>query len=188
MTSSSNVVSGSDYGNGTYEITTSDNKTWDSVYNIVDGNEVYGIGGLKIGIAGVYSTTDGYYTGTTSTTDTQGTLHKGEWIQFQFPTSIYLYEIYLFRLWSKTQAYNVVILGSTNGSTWDMMTEQTSLSYATIQTTPSYIYRSVLLVDSSVSYSYYRLVITRVGVVWSSGYSGDNYVSLAEAQFYGRYS
>jgi hypothetical protein len=175
-------------GDGIYSIKmSSGNWSWPSAYKIFDGNKLYGSNGSGINVpSSFYKDTDqGYYTGTTTTTDAAGKSYKGEWIDVYFPIQLYLSFFYIYRLWTAGQPYDVVVLGSNNQTTWTTLAEQKSLDYEKIESNPD-MYRAFVNVSSKNPYSSYRMVIQRVGVVWSNGvyYGGKNF-NLSEMEFYG---
>lgn len=181
-------VSGMGSGDGLYGIkmSTGDWK-WSSAYKLFDGNKLYGSNGSGIKVpSDYYKPTDkGYYTGTTTTTDTTGKTHKGEWVDVYFPVKFFLYLIYIYRLWSGGQPYDIVVLGSNDKTNWNMLLEKNSNDYVQIQSNPD-MYRAIVDVSSDVAYSSYRMVIKRVGVVWSNGvYYGGNIFNIGEMEFFG---
>jgi len=181
-------VSGAGAGDGLYGIkmSTGDWK-WSSAYKLFDGNKLYGSNGSGINVPSAYykSSDKGYYTGTTTTTDTTGKTHKGEWVDVYFPVKFFLYLIYIYRLWSGGQPYDIVVLGSNDKTNWNMLLEKSSTDYEQIQSNPD-AYRAIVDVSSSVAYSSYRIVIKRVGVVWSNGvYYGGTVFNISEMEFYG---
>ena len=181
------MVSGMVEGNGTYSILSSGGDySWSSAYKLFDGNRLYGSNSSGFSIANkTYSITDGYYTGETTTTDMEGNTFKGEWIDFYFPISMVLKSIYIYRMWTGNQPYNVVILGSNDKTNWVKLSEKTSCDYALIGTNPD-IYQAIVNVDADQMYPFYRLVVLRVGVVWSNGnYYGGGLIQIGEIEFYG---
>lgn len=181
-------VSGSGYGDGKYgvKISTGDSN-WSTVYKLFDGNKLYGSNGRGISmINDFYMGKDkGYYTGTTTTTDVAGRTYKGDWVDINFPVKIFLYLVYIFRFWSGQQPYDIILLGSNDQINWNFILEKKSLNYEQTQSNPD-IFRAILNVSSKVAYSSYRMVVSRVGVVWSNGvYYGGNGVSISEMEFYG---
>jgi hypothetical protein len=181
-------VSGMGAGDGLYGIkmSTGDWK-WSSAYKLFDGNKLYGSNGSGINVPSAYynPSDKGYYTGPTTTTDTTGKTHKGEWVDVYFPVKFFLYLIYIYRLWSGGQPYDIVVLGSNDKTNWNMLLEKSSTDYEQIQSNPD-AYRAIVDVGSSVAYSSYRVVIKRVGAVWSNGvYYGGKAFNISEMEFYG---
>ena len=92
----------------------------------------------------------GVYTGSVSSVDINSNTYAGEWIQIQYPEAILLNTYKLnFRYIT-----GFVILGSNNGSDWNLLDTQNIASSPYENT-----FTNDNLVSSS-SYSYYRLVIT----------------------------
>ena len=172
------------YGAGTYTITSSStNATIQSLlYKVVDGNYYYGSLGSGISSnTGLYSTTDGYYTGSVTTTDVNNINYNGEWVQISLPLRIYLKEVFLYRLWTGGQPFDVVLLGSNDNNNWVKLAETTSLSYVSY----SNYYKATLSVNATPSYSFYRLVVQRTGQTTGTTFYGGNAFNLSEFEFYG---
>jgi hypothetical protein len=103
------------------------------------------------GTTALYSSSLPYsYTGTATTTDTQGTVYLGEWIQVQLASQILLSSYYI-QINSTTQApKKFVILGSRDGVNWFLVDSQSSASAASQTYTLSSI--------PSQAFTWYRMV------------------------------
>lgn len=163
LTGATTVLSSQSYGNGTYECTTSYN--YDNAltpgYKAFDRNE--GDWATGWSCVGKYSSSSGAYTGTTSTTATNGGVYNGEYIQLKLPLNVKLCK-FGFLPRNDFTPYGYVsrlprhfdILASVNGTTWDHQ-----MNYADVQ------YSSTNLVLQSLYlyglYPYIRFVIRAVG-------------------------
>lgn len=107
-----------------------------------------------------YSLLSGRYTSSTSTTDINNVIHLGEWVQLQLASAIKLNS---FRITPRTfeevcQPRDFVILGSNNGTTWTIVHQEFDINWTNTA-------RLFTVNTSNVqSYSYYRLVIKKVGI------------------------
>lgn len=182
------TVSGMSHGNGKYQIkTSSGNSNWSSTYKLFDGNKLYGSkgSGLNTPSTNYAAINKGYYTGTTITTDTTGKTYKGEWVQIALPVKIFLYQLYIYRLWTGGQPYDFVLLGSNDENIWNVLLEQNSANYTQIESNPD-VFRLIVNVNAPVAYNFYRIVILRVGVAWSDGsYYGGDYFNMGEFEIFG---
>lgn len=181
-------IDGVKYGTGVYVISSSStNKTITNLlYKVADGNYYYGSAGSGATINyNDYSTTDGYYTGSVTTSDVDKNNYNGEWIQISLPLAIYLKNFVIYVLWTGSQPYNVVLLGSNDGTNWTKLLMSSSLKYSQ-STIPSTNYKTILNVDATVAYSFYRLVALRCGDVYTDGtYYGHGGFTISELEFYG---
>jgi len=168
MTSSSQVVSGMTYGNGTYDCSSSNGMTWSNLYKLFDGITTASI---FFG-ANSYSTSNGEYVGTTSTTDTLGNSYSGNWVQIKLPNPISLYIVYMYCYYTSSSPRDIIILASNNATEWNKVFSGTNLNY---ENTKASIY-----IGSSVAYIYYRFVVQSVGY-----YSYSDHFSLSELMMYG---
>ena len=84
-----------------------------------------------------------------TTTDSAATVHKGEWLQIQLPLSINLKRFTL--VGGSNSPSTFTVLGSTNGSTWTSIYDQsTTITLSTSGTT--------FTVNSNSLFNYYRLI------------------------------
>jgi hypothetical protein len=107
-----------------------------------------------------YSLLSGRYSSSTTTTDINNVGHLGEWIQLQLASAIKLNS---FRITPRTfeevcQPRDFVILGSNNGTTWNVVHQEFDINWTSAA-------RLFTVNTSNVqSYSYYRLIVKRVGI------------------------
>lgn len=124
-----------------------------------------------------YNSTNGLYTGPRSTTDVNGIIHSGEWLQLQLASSIKLNAFTITPRGSTAAPVrsprNFVILGSNNGTSWNVLHEE----FNRTNWTPSS--QTFTIVNSVSNYSYYRIVIKRVGNL-DSDMGGSNSAQIAE--------
>ena len=126
---------------------------------------------------------DSLYFGTTSTSfvdaNAQNVSLTGEWVQLQFPDPVKLYS-YGFKptttLTSAPRLY--VILGSMDGSTWNLVDDHRTSEVTYVDTTEKIIIVSPTAVTS---YTYYRLVTNAIGTGGT-----DPHMRLQELNFYVR--
>jgi hypothetical protein len=77
-----------------------------------------------------YSTSDPYgYTGDENITDTNGTVHEGEWLQLELPNKINISRVtFAFHSSGSFQPTSYVILGSNNDTSWTLIHTNEKLS------------------------------------------------------------
>jgi len=77
-----------------------------------------------------YSTSDPYgYTGGEDVTDTNGTLHEGEWLKLELPNKINISRVtFAFHSSGSFQPTSYVILGSNNDTSWTLIHTNENLS------------------------------------------------------------
>ena len=130
------------------------------------------LGNLYPGGAGI---TYGNYTGPVTTTDTQGTVYKGEWIQLQLPTRISLSS---YTVYGPSPTYDpgtFFVLGSNDGVNWTLVSSQVFVPWTTTPQTLTF------QAQSSQTFSYFRMVI---GAIMSSG-TGNYSIPFPEWTLYG---
>mgnify|MGYP001236712454 CR=1 FL=1 len=125
-----------------------------------------------------YSTSTRNYIGSFSTSYDGGSTVYGEWIQLQVPTAITITKLQIAPRSGSSNYQNRCagegrILGSTNGSSWSTVDSFTGKTYTTGNYTD-------ITVSTSSSYTYFRLVITRL-----SGSSGESTVNIGEIKYFG---
>ena len=108
----------------------------------------------------LYSASTFLYTGTSTTTDVNGTVYPGEWLQIQIPSPVTVSSYSITPTGSGGVAIsspvNFVVLGSRDGVNWFSVNSQagiTSWSSSTPQT---------FTVASGQAYTYYRIVINKL--------------------------
>lgn len=107
-----------------------------------------------------YDFNTGAYIGNISTT-ANGVVYSGEWLQIQYPEPILLTN---FKITPRSENYqnrspkSFVVLGSNNGSNWNLLHEETN--YTSWLPDTSFTFNTPSI---SQSYSYYRLVTRIVG-------------------------
>lgn len=159
LTSNSTTVSGQTYGNGVYVVSSS--FTNSLMYRLFNKT----IEDVVLSDFGSYETSDlnptnaGWYLGTTTTTATSGVSYRGEWVQIQLPLSINPSSIVLTRRLFQNQIASFVLLGSSTGTAWDLLYDQskTVVVYGSTSNTFS------AYTDTSENYRYFRIVVLRVG-------------------------
>lgn len=130
------------------------------------------LGNLYPGGAGI---TYGNYTGPVTTTDAQGTVYKGEWIQLQLPTRISLSS---YTVYGQSPTYDpgtFFVLGSNDGVNWTLVSSQVFVPWTTTPQTLTF------QAQSSQTFSYFRMVI---GAIMSSG-TGNYSIPFSEWTLYG---
>lgn len=106
-----------------------------------------------------YNGTTGVYTGALSTT-ANGVSYSGEWLQVQLPfATILRYFTIAPRSGNETtrSPRSFVVLGSINGSTWELVHEETNINDWGAAT------KTFAVLRAANSFIYYRIVIRRVG-------------------------
>lgn len=117
-----------------------------------------------------YTGANSTYGGITSTNTTSGLLF-GEWVQLQVPNPINLHTFFFnTRSTNSIKPRQIKILGSNDvANPWDILyNETTSFSYFNNTVT--------LLINSNVSYNYFRVVVTQG--------TGQTYVEISEFRLY----
>ena len=139
--------------------------------------------------ASTYSTSTGAHNNTVSTTDIDGVVRYGEWVQIKLTNAIALHSMkwYPRIFYSSGTTYATwplervpksgVIMGSNDGITWRTLRDFADISY----TTAAYVEGTEVKVISSTPYVYYRLVITSLNAGTSSNRAGIMELQLFEA-------
>jgi len=123
-----------------------------------------------------YNATSGLYTAGTYTTTVSGLSYAGEWLQLQAPSMILVtgYSLtspnHTSNTWMGTPG-TWVIGGSNDGTTWNLLDNRDSQMFTSNNQTLSYS----LSVPNSNTYSYYRLVATKLQTP-----TGGNYAYIGE--------
>jgi hypothetical protein len=118
----------------------------------------------------------GIYNGGFTTTDINGLVHRGEWLQLQLTSSVKLNS---FLITPRAGNFNTrsprdfAILGSNNGTTWNVVHQEFN---RTNWTTAA---QTFTVLNANASYSYYRIVVKRVGNL-DSGMAGSDTVQIME--------
>jgi hypothetical protein len=122
-------------------------------------NSIGGVGTLNIGPDNdgwrsnpTYDTTTGNYIGNISTTDKNGKIYNGEWIQLQLISSIKLDNFYIT---SSSNPLDFTLLGSNDSNTWTNLYEETNGIW-----TSSTKYFTI--VNVYPSYNFFRLVVGKI--------------------------
>lgn len=118
----------------------------------------------------------GLYTGAFTTTDVNGVVHRGEWLQIQLASAIKLNSFYITpRAGNATERSprDFVVLGSNNGTSWNVVHQEFNI---TNWTTAS---KTFTVLNANPSYSYYRIVTKRIGNL-DSGMAGSDTVQIME--------
>jgi hypothetical protein len=142
-------------------------------YNAFDSSTTTYWHSMDSGTANTYNPTTGVYQGAIQT-PVGSTVYRGEWIQIQFPPSTIHTPFRVVgmiirprgdptNIWMVRSPRNFVLLGSQTGSTWTVIYDNTLLTGENDwKNEPKTIYFPS---PASSGYTYYRLVITRVGNV-----------------------
>ncbi len=110
-----------------------------------------------------YSATTGVYVGAITTTDSTNTVHSGEWIQLQASSAFLLTQFTITprqQFGNERSPRSFVILGSNNGSTWNLLFTETNKNNWPSDNGPTVTFN---ITNPTTSYSYYRMVVKRVG-------------------------
>lgn len=156
------------YGNGPYVIRASSSVNFQSsgARNAFDKG-----GGAWIG--GTY--TDDVYAGLAETV-ANGITYRGEWIELQLPYAISLKYYIIFTSsnssWTSRMIKDWVLLGSNDGSTWNVVDTQTGIT--------NWPGSLTFVTNSVTAYSYYRVSIQK-----GRASTGTNNISIGELYFYG---
>jgi hypothetical protein len=136
--------------------------------------------------ASTYSTSTGLHNNSVSTTDVDGLVQYGEWIQIKLPNQISLHSM----KWYPRKYYasgdleswplqrvpkSGVIMGSNDGTNWYTLNSFSDISY----TLAAYEEGKEVKVNNSKPFLYYRLVITSL----NAG-TGSNRAGLVELQLF----
>ena len=100
--------------------------------------------------------------------------YAGEWIQINLPVKIVLTKYNLFtRIGFLNRGPNIFWLaGSNDGSEWSLIDTKTNITNYTTEG------KTFILLNQSVPYSFYRLIINRT--------NGDIWTGLSEFQLFGK--
>lgn len=191
LTSSETTLQNAPYGNGTYVATASSNLPFED--NDYDGYNAFDksyTAPTNPDLTGWHSAenvyTNGQYTGSVTTTDDQGTVFSGEYLQLAMPKKTRIHKIGIVPRGSEyapqiamdqwRSPRDFVILGSNNGSTWTLITKvNNATNYQRFKISE--------FAFDEVSYSYYRMVVLTIG--YENGYSLSTSVQIAEFLLYG---
>ena len=113
---------------------------------------------------GVYNSTTGVYKGAASTTNSNGTVHAGEWLQIRVPSAISLEAFTITprqdqNLFLNRSPRNFVLLGSNDGTSWQTVYWAVNVAFTSAAT------RSFSSIFNRNTFSYFRLSVQRVGNV-----------------------
>jgi len=174
LTSPSTVITGQEYGNGTYNISGSyiyDNyivNTFDNI--LLENNYWYS--------EFTYQTNTGVYIGLVSTQVGNQTI-LGEWVQLELPYPIKLTSYFISALFfpNSTAPNSWTLVGSNNGTDWTTIDTQYNISLSILNS-------SFYTGNNNYIFKYFRLIVTKVG--------SDNYnniinrivATITEIKFY----
>jgi hypothetical protein len=101
---------------------------------------------------------DGTYASSVVTTDVGGTRYSGDWNQIKFPYATIISSIDFYGYWSDLPRAPTkgIILGSNDGENWYKLTEFSGKTY-------TYGVATIIDVNATSPYSYFRIVVTDVG-------------------------
>jgi hypothetical protein len=117
-----------------------------------------------------YNGSTGAFTGSTSTT-VSGSAYTGAWVQIQLPYAIYPTSYYRLMSSGRNETSHV-FAGSNNGTTWALLNSATE---------PAYTTSSLINLNVTASYSYYRLIARSINPANQFGFW-----SLSQLDVYGR--
>jgi len=165
MTGYDTVING-----GVYKARASGDVATREVWQLFDKGSGYWYDGTG---GGQYSTSPPYnFIGTASTTDVNGTVFRGEWVQIQLPTQIQLSSYSISGFNNDTNPSSWVILGSRDGVNWAIVNSRVT---STLVSTTTYTYT---VPTPSQTFNYFRMV-----VLASGGATG--YLQMTEWTLYG---
>jgi hypothetical protein len=158
----STTISGAAYGNGTYVVTS--NNEWTNGYaSHAFDYDLTTTSGWYHSATNNWNST-GTYTGSATTTHASGSV-SGDWITIQMPSIVLTSYTIVGRVDNNLYQYRTPrdfwILGSTNGTSWTVIDTRSGILW-TGGTTQTFN------VTNSTSYSYYRMVVNRIGSFASS--------------------
>jgi len=124
----------------------------------------------------LYSTSAPYsYTGTVTTTDVNGSVYPGEWLQIQLPSSVTVSSYSIYGASGSNQMPGKwVVLGSRDGVNWFLVDSQKTTILFTVTGFSSFS------VNSTQAYSYYRVVTNQI-----SGNSTYQCATILDLVLYG---
>lgn len=176
MTANTTAISGQSYGNGTYIASAS--ASYDGTtqpFNAFNNNTTDFW--HTVDTPARYNTNTGAYL-VSNTTTAGGVTYSGEWLQLQLPSAIPLQMMHITPrsgLETQRSPRNFVVVGSNNGSTWNLV--YTGYEPFWVASTTKYLH-----VGSSTAYSYYRLIIQTIGNIGQSSLLES--VQIAEWKLY----
>lgn len=176
MTAYATNMQNTAYGAGLYIASAnSDNSSVNGIaYMAFD--KINGTGGGLWYASSINYNTSGNYTGTGYTTEATGTLYQGDWVQLQMPVSISL-AYYTIQIQPNTilnSPNTFYLFGSTNGTTWYVVNQQSGITGWTNGSTITFN------ASSQQAYSYYRLLATKVNAAGST-----QFFAISELTLYG---
>jgi hypothetical protein len=172
LTSNTTTISGADYSNGVYTASASTTNGQNAIQNAFTGssNLIWESG------TSLYNSTTGSYNGTVGTTTIDGTIYSGEYLEIAVPQPIKLSSFRILPSSTSTSApRDFYVLGSNDGSTWNLVSTHTQVTDWTAS-------QKTFSINSSVSYTTFRLVTTKVGAAASGS------VQIARWQLFGTIS
>jgi hypothetical protein len=121
----------------------------------------------------LYSSSSPYaYTGTVTTTDVNGTIYPGEWVQIQKPVSTVVSSYVITCNGIAAAPRNFVILGSRDGVNWFLVDSESSVTWTGVGQSLTFS------VQSTQAFSYYRAVTRNIQ-------GNGTYVQFIEWTLYG---
>ena len=172
MTDNTTNVANAPYGNGYYTAMASSAQAQVAPLYGMPWNAFDNSSNSFYYSAFTYSTTSPYnYTGAVYTYG-NGTNYYGEWVQLQMPVAIALssYTITIRDVGDAPSTF--YLLGSSDGSSWNLLDQQTSVPWTTQSQTLSFTKQV------SSSYTYFRMVVNAIG-------GGAATLNISNVVFYG---
>jgi hypothetical protein len=177
MTAGTTIISGQNYGNGTYIASATGTprvgeESWRAFDNsITTGWHSDTNNNLR------YSTATGKYTGITTMT-VGSIIYGGEWLQLQTPNNVLLDSFTIVgrqgaNLWASRAPNEFYVFGSLDGRTWELIRSYTTSTFA-----PS---GKTYIANSTKAYSYFRLLTSSLAI------NAESYVvNIAEWKLFGQ--
>lgn len=181
LTANSTNITSASYANGTYIASASSTNGAFSPYLAFESTTTFqSADSFWSSTDPLYNATTGNYSGSVGTLAVNGTRYSGEWLQVQFPTAIKLSSFNIFPRqdssnWTVNSPRDFVLLGSNNGSTWNLIYSTTTVNTWTTSS-------KTFSVSTSNSFRFFRLVTSRVG---NDAGTTKTSVNISRLRFYG---
>lgn len=165
------TLTGQTYGNGTYVTNSSTFFTANQAYLAFDKITNGATANIWATSTASYNTTTGLYIGSTYNTNVQGTTINGEWLEITLPSQIVLTS-YSLTCRSNTNVQMpyvwYIVASNDNGTNWFQIDVEYNWTYVSGQV------RLFTIVNNSVAYNQYRIIITAIPPAISDGYASIN--------------
>jgi alpha-tubulin suppressor-like RCC1 family protein len=175
LTANSTTITGYGGADGEYVVSaSSEYSANEGAWRVGDGDT---LGTMWTSSTNTLYNASGAYVGTVSTTASNGTIYRGEWVQYRFPKPVLLTK-YILGGWTNAPQRapeNFVILGSNDGTTWSLVDQRTGV----VWNANNSIYTFALETLPTVTYSYYRMVALKKIA------NADTWLSIGRWHIYG---